>query len=248
MKGGASKNYTQLKQTEMEENKITNAQLNFTCHQDWDNMKDQSHGNRYCSSCEKVVYDLTDKNVAYFIQLMQENNNNVCGRFSTDQLTAGLLPEENSRWKKWIIAAMVFVGMGSLMTKASAQESKLGRVLKPSPDCQKTVEQQPVLMGKIAIIHDPVDDVLYDYLIKNCKIPATAQGRLIVTFNLKQDGTIDHLAVNDHLPRTVSDEVLRVIRKAPIARLVKKEVLKQSARLHTLHLTFEKGKMLGNRY
>ncbi|WP_146186466.1 hypothetical protein [Pedobacter sp. HMWF019] len=232
----------------MEENKITNAQLNFTCHQDWNSMKDQGDGKRHCSSCEKMVYDLTDKNVAYFIQIMQENNNNVCGRFSTDQLKADRLPKKNSLWKKWVIAAMVFVGLGSLMTKASAQESKLGKVLKPNPDCQRTVEQQPVLMGKIAIIHDPVDDVLYDYLIKNCKVPASAQGRLILTFNLKQDGTIDRLAVNDHLPKTVSDEVLKVIRKAPIARMVKKEVLKQSARPHTLHLTFERGKMLANSY
>lgn len=232
----------------MEENKITNAQLNFTCHQDWNSMKDMSDGNRYCGSCEKMVYDLTDKNVAYFIQIMQENDNNVCGRFSRDQLKAGPLPEENSLWKKWVIAAMVFVGLGSLMTKANAQESKLGRVLKPSQNCQKTVEQQPALMGEIAIIHDPVDDVLYDYLSKNCKIPISAQGRLIVTFNLKQDGTIDRLAVNDHLSRTISDEVLKVIKQAPITRLVKKDVLKQSARLHTLHLTFERGKMLTNSY
>ena len=147
-----------------------------------------------------------------------------------------------------IIAAMVFVGLGSLMTKANAQESKLGRVLKPSQNCQKTVEQQPALMGEIAIIHDPVDDVLYDYLSKNCKIPTSAQGRLIVTFNLKQDGTIDRLAVNDHLSRTISDEVLKVIKQAPITRLVKKDVLKQSARLHTLHLTFERGKILANSY
>jgi len=232
----------------MEENKITNAQLNFICHQDWNSMKDQIDGNRYCSSCKKIVYDLTDKNAAYFIQIMQENNNNVCGRFSTDQLEPDPLPEENSRWKKWVIAAMFFVGMGSLMTKVNAQESKLGRILKPNPDCQKAAEQQPVLMGKIAVIHDPVDDVLYNYLIKNCKVPTSAQGRLIVTFNLKQDGTIDRLAVNDHLPNTVSDEVLKVIRKAPIARMVKKEVLKQSARQHTLHLTFEKGKMLTDSY
>ena len=53
------------------EDQIRNARLSFTCDQNWEGMKPDGEG-RFCSGCQKKVYDLRDKNAAYFIKIMQE--------------------------------------------------------------------------------------------------------------------------------------------------------------------------------
>ena len=52
------------------EDKINDARLSFICNQDWNSMEPAAEG-RFCNSGQKKVYDLTDKNVAYFINIMQ---------------------------------------------------------------------------------------------------------------------------------------------------------------------------------
>lgn len=230
----------------MEENRITNAQLSFACNQDWNSMTEQAEG-KFCSACEKKVYDLTDKNAAYFIKIMQENNNNVCGRFSNDQLISNTesVPVQRSIWKKWSVAAMVFVGLGSLMTKANAQQGKMGKVaIKDSSNSCETTDQMSHTLGIVVMPEYQADREIYDYVAKHAKIPTSAQGKLIVTFNLRKNGSIEHLAASNHLSKAVRDEVLRVIRQVPVSKLISKDKLPQTADSHTLYFTFEKGKML----
>lgn len=230
----------------MEENRITNARLSFACNQDWNRMTEQSEG-KFCSACEKKVYDLTDKNAAYFVKIMQENNNNVCGRFSNSQLTdnAESVPGRSSIWKKWSVAAMVFVGLGSLMTKANAQQGKMGKVaIKDSSNSCETTDQMSHTLGMVVMPEYHVDQAIYDYVAKYAKIPASVKGKLIVTFSLKKNGSIENLAASNHLSKAVRDEVLRVIRQVPASKLISKDEPKQTAGSHTLYFTFEKGKML----
>lgn len=230
----------------MEPNRIKNARLSFACDQNWDGMNDHADG-KFCSACDKKVYNLTDKNVDYFMKIMRENNNNVCGRFSNEQLINSPEPVNghSSVWKKWSVAAMVFVGLGSLMTKVNAQQGRMGKVaVKANANSCAQTDQVSHTLGIVIMPGDPVDQAFYDYVTKYAKIPASAQGRLVVTFNLKKDGTIDHLAANTHLSSAVREEVLRLIKRAPIAKLVQKEELKRRAMSHTLYFTFEKGTML----
>lgn len=230
----------------MEPNRIKNARLSFACDQNWDGMDDHTDG-KFCSACDKKVYDLTDKNVAYFMKIMQENNNNVCGRFSNEQLISSpaSVAQHSSVWKKWAAAVVVFVGLGSLMTKANAQQDRMGKVrVKANANSCEQTNQTSHTLGIMMPPSDPVDQAFYDYVSKYAKIPTSAQGRLVVTFNLKKDGTIDHLAANTHLSNGVREEVLKLIKRAPIAKLVQKDELKRRAMSHTLYFTFEKGTML----
>ena len=97
------------------EDKINDARLSFICNQDWNNMEPDVEG-RFCNSCQKKVYNLNDKNVAYFIEIMQENKASFCGRFSRDQVVAPL-PVYQARWKRWLVTAMVFAGIGAIGQK-----------------------------------------------------------------------------------------------------------------------------------
>lgn len=102
------------------EDQIKNARLSFTCNQDWEGMRPDADG-RFCSSCQKKVYDLRNKNTAYFIKIMQENNNGICGRFRLEQMAQPKSANSNT-WKGWLIAGLAILGLNSCKPKKSASE------------------------------------------------------------------------------------------------------------------------------
>ena len=180
------------------EDKITNASLSFTCNQNWENMQLTSEG-RFCDSCQKKVYDLTDQKTAYFLKIMEENNNSICGRFSANQLTVPA-PAINSTWKKWAIAAMIFIGIGAAGQKADAQ-TLVGKVIPKAviPDCDPGV-----MLGEMTlVVVDPELMSLHNYMVKNCKVPASTNGRLIASFHVKKDGTLSNFALSEQLPKAL---------------------------------------------
>jgi hypothetical protein len=194
----------------MMNDKISNASLTFACTQDWDVMTIETDG-RFCSTCQKKVYDLSDKNVAYFISIMQENNNKICGRFTTDQLISPP-PALNSIWKRWAIAAMVLIGINVSAQKANAQEKLMGKVALKSvePDCEK----YPV-MGEIAIIPSPEIVSLHSYLAQTVKLPSSVNGNLAVSFSINKLGEFVKLTMGEQQPHQVRLEVLKALKKAP---------------------------------
>jgi hypothetical protein len=217
------------------EERINGASLSFKCEEKWEEMKAAGDG-RFCGVCQKKVYDLTDKKAAYFLQIMQENNNNVCGRFTNDQLVP-TTPSPKSIWKKWAVAAMVFIGFGATGQKANAQEAKMGKVAKnvAEPDLGKMV-----VLGFVAprVVEDAELISLHEYLVLNCHVPDSINGRLIASFRVKKDGSFSHIGLTEQLPKPVRDEVLRAIKTSP------KWQKQGPASTQTLHLTFKNGKIM----
>jgi hypothetical protein len=126
-----------------------------------------------------------------------------------------------------------------------AQQGKMGKVaIKDSSNSCETTDQMSHTLGMVVMPEYHVDRAIYDYVAKYAKIPASAKGKLIVTFNLKKNGSIENLAASNHLSKAIRDEVLRVIRQVPVSKLISKDELKQTPDSHTLYFTFEKGKML----
>jgi len=219
------------------EDKITNASLSFTCNQNWENMQPTAEG-RFCDSCQKKVYDLTDQKTAYFLQIMEENNNSICGRFSANQLTVPA-PAINSTWKKWAIAAMVFIGIGAAGQKADAQ-TLVGKVI---PKAVIPDSDPGVMLGEISmVVVDPELMSLHNYMVKNCKVPASTNGRLIASFKVKKDGTLTNFALSEHLSKAVRQEVLNTLKRAP--KWNKQKV--ENNTLHALYLDFVKGSITPN--
>jgi len=218
------------------EERINGASLSFKCEEKWEEMKAEGDG-RFCGVCQKKVYDLTDKKAAYFLQIMQENNNNICGRFTNDQLVPAT-PSRKSVWKKWAMAAMVFIGFGATGQKANAQEELMGKVVKKvaEPDLGKRT-----VLGVTAppgMLKDAELRSLHTYLVKNCPVPDSINGRLIASFRVKKDGSFSHIGLTEQLPKPVRDEVLRAIKASP------KWQKQGHASAQTLYLTFKKGKIM----
>lgn len=219
------------------EEQINNASLSFKCKENWDAMTPEADG-RFCGVCQKKVYDLTDKKAAYFIQIMQENNNNVCGRFSSDQLIA---PAQSSKpiWKKWAIAAMVFIGIGTAGQEANAQEKMLGKVAPKvaEPDCDK-IMTMGIVMPPITAAEELRS--LHGYIAQHSKVPASTNGRMIVSFSIRNNGSLSKIALTEQLPKAVRDEVLKAIKTAHKWNVQKKNDTSR----YTMHLTFKNGKIL----
>ncbi|SFT26062.1 hypothetical protein [Mucilaginibacter polytrichastri] len=65
---------------------ITSINLKFSCGEKWDAMQPHQNGGRHCTQCHKVVYDFTNSKADEFRKILAENNYNIFGRFTADQL------------------------------------------------------------------------------------------------------------------------------------------------------------------
>lgn len=218
------------------DNKISNASIKFNCTQDWDIMEPVTEG-RFCDVCQKKVYDLTDKNVAFFTRIMMENNNKICGRFSSDQLAKPAHQSNRPYWKKWLIAALVLIGFNAAAQKVKAQGIAMGKVL-PRPteaDCGTQA-----LLGEVLIMPNPVQlRSLHAYMVKKCKVPTSVNGRLMASFTVGKDGNLKDLAISNHLGENVREEVLSILKNAPKW----KKADESYGRPYALSLTFKNGKV-----
>ncbi len=224
---------------------IDNIKLKFSCDQNWNDMNTISDG-RFCSTCQKTVYDLTDKKTDYFLTLLAEDSNGFCGRFKSDQIAKA--PVKQTIWKKWAIAAMVFIGFNSLWQDADAQttKNKKSNIKPENTDCGRST-----LMGEIAIMPlEPqtkanlnetqkfLTDKFYDAQI--------LKGTLMTSFNVKKDGQIFNTTVSNEysngVKRSISKEVMLLLSKAPKWKNHKPNS-GDTNRAYSLILTFKNGKI-----
>lgn len=106
------------------------------CHEDWNKMTPVQKG-RFCSSCEKNVFDFTRSTDLQIIETYNKNNS-ICGRFLPSQLDRELFYPKK---KKSVWLATVFFGMITFWnTKLSAQEK---------PKTEQT-ETPRIVLGKPA--------------------------------------------------------------------------------------------------
>jgi hypothetical protein len=180
------------------EDRINNTRLSFACDQDWNNMRPESDG-RFCGGCQKKVYDLRDKNVAYFVQIMEENNGNVCGHFSADQMMPPA-PTYKPRWKTWLMAAVVSIGIGTISERASAQTRTLGteapKVVEPDFEIN-TVKGKVILTDHI---NDDTRKQLQKYLFDHCVLKNSVDREFRVSFDSK-NGKLINVSVTGKLQK-----------------------------------------------
>jgi hypothetical protein len=72
---------------------IKNVALDFSCTEDFDKMPcvDKDGKQRHCSGCNKTVHDFTESTDTEMQEILQQNNGNVCGRFSLSQMSKNYL-------------------------------------------------------------------------------------------------------------------------------------------------------------
>jgi len=167
---------------------IKNISLNFNCPVDWNSMEPLADG-KYCSHCQKKVYDLTNSKQDVFLKLLAENNNHICGRFRQEQMASKhiALPA----WKKWLSAALVLVGINILNNKAFAQGAPL-KITAPSA----TTKEPEVFVGGVGPGSGMPEfpgglEAFGAFLSKNIHYTNTMKnGRVIVSFTVSAKGDL----------------------------------------------------------
>lgn len=121
------------------------------CHEDWGKMSPKDKG-RFCTSCSKTVVDFTKMNKSEVASYMNENEN-VCGRFTTDQLNSNYnIPKKQKFQLAKFAAACLLVFGFNLFTYSCETET-------PFVDLISLTETKSLLQGKPIRIPEPPDTI-----------------------------------------------------------------------------------------
>ena len=86
--------------------------LNFNCHENWNNMTPSEQG-RFCDSCAKNVFDLTNKSDDEIRLIYTQNKGKMCGRIRSTQLGRPLVSSKKMTLARFCLA--LFMVFGSLL-------------------------------------------------------------------------------------------------------------------------------------
>lgn len=107
------------------------------CSESWENMSPVEQG-RFCDQCAKKVIDFTCWSDSEIVQYMRMSDNQVCGRFTGDQLNRNLLHLEKERLNGFIPALLLSTALTTgVAANAAAKEKEFpdnGMVVKADTD------------------------------------------------------------------------------------------------------------------
>jgi hypothetical protein len=210
---------------------IRNINLKFECKADWGSMP-FIDGIKHCGHCRKNVYDFTDAKQSEFLNILAENNNNICGRFNAEQMVAkhSVLPA----WKKWLSAAMVLVGINILNNKAEAQAAeKVPTTAGPTKagEVFHVVLGEPIAMAtmpegnKNLLIRSNYDQqarfpggvpAYTKFMLKHIRFKqGMTKGKVVLTFNVNTDGSLDGYKILLTLDPLSDEEALNALKSFP---------------------------------
>jgi hypothetical protein len=112
---------------------IKNVALDFSCTEDFDKMPcvDKDGKQRHCSGCNKTVHDFTESTDTEMQEVMQQNNGNVCGRFSLSQMSKNYLIAQAA--SLGITLSSLYVCNEEYITQAKVPQITGALVRPPSP-------------------------------------------------------------------------------------------------------------------
>ena len=190
-------------------NKIQNAELAFVCGEDWNTMPVSAEG-RFCNKCSKTVNDLTNKNVAYFNELLSLNSHGFCGRFTESQLATRT---KHSYWKNALQTIFVFAGFFGWVQNAKAQD-----VVKSAKEEKSNLANDRVVLGIVKSkpsIYPQHLKKMHAYLVANCKFSPEDSGTVFIKFKIDGDGQIVNPEVSTFDEFfNASDSTLSKVRRA----------------------------------
>ena len=104
------------------------------CNQDWNTMTASNQG-RYCSECNKVVYDFSQMDDTELLDFFKQRSTRFCGRFHNSQLHREILPQNSrrhyffSRFNKIAAAFLTVLSFKSISSKAEIKHPNFLTVL-----------------------------------------------------------------------------------------------------------------------
>lgn len=129
------------------------------CHEKWSEMTPVEQG-RHCASCQKKVVDFTKMPKIKIAEFVSRSEGQICGRFTSDQLEVGLIPQKpNKSWLKYaalLLGLAPTIGLGqnthiqasnTTIHPFSNQDSNDKNQSHPSPSKKQTTNR--VMKGKV---------------------------------------------------------------------------------------------------
>ncbi|MCU0320934.1 MAG: carboxypeptidase-like regulatory domain-containing protein [Chitinophagaceae bacterium] len=113
--------------------KYLNIEIPESCHENWNAMQPNNQG-RHCLSCQKTVVDFTAMTDAELINFFSNKKDNVCGRFTSEQLDKDfLIPKKKIHWLKYFFqfALPAFLLSIKPSSKFFAQQHKTQATIEP---------------------------------------------------------------------------------------------------------------------
>ena len=183
---------------------LKNVELSFVCPQNWEAMTACGDG-KFCTLCQKVVYDFSNKSQKDYDQMVKKHNGKLCGRFTVDQMK----PASNLAKAASLLALSLFPSV------LSAQEEHL-RVPIPTILTEGKPSEKEMIFGMIAGINPEFiggQKAMFKFLRENICYPndTCTQGTVYVAFAVDMDGSITDVEVKRGLTKGFNDEAVRVV-------------------------------------
>jgi hypothetical protein len=104
--------------------KYLNIEIPESCHENWNAMQPNNQG-RHCLSCQKTLVDFTAMTDAELINFFSKKKDNVCGRFTSEQLDRNILiPQKKYNWFKLLIRFTIPALLLSIKESVKATTNK----------------------------------------------------------------------------------------------------------------------------
>ncbi|HZY36895.1 MAG TPA: energy transducer TonB [Mucilaginibacter sp.] len=200
---------------------IKNIKLEFSCPANWDEMG-YVDGARFCTHCNQKVFDFTNSKAQDFLAILAENGNNVCGRYTAAQLTP--VYPARSNWKKWLSAAVIFLGINIWSNKAKAQLDAVYPLTK-----EQAIVDTELYMGKSILAgtsdRSNIDKeaefpggekALNDFVKRNVdKTKKLKDGWICISFTIDPSGHLSNFYFKKSIGADNDQEALRILRLMP---------------------------------
>jgi Gram-negative bacterial TonB protein C-terminal len=169
----------------MADSNIKNIQLSFQCPQNWDAMR-LCDGGKFCSTCQKTVFDFTDKNQTDFDIIYQQFNGQICGRFRQSQLNFAK------------ITAMAGLFLAS-NTELIAQNIT-NQAITPNKDSSQLTPKRPeMVFGMVELMpkYKDGEKAFFQFIHDNLKYPSQdcVDGTVYIGFTIGIDGQVKNLTI-----------------------------------------------------
>ncbi len=214
---------------------FNNIQLKFNCPANWDEMQ-PLNGCRFCSNCQKKVYDFIGSTRQEYEQVLLENNNLICGRFMAEQAATPAIVKPF--WIKWVSAAMILLGFNLISCKEKNNQSAKDNKAVKANDSKKTpnfVMGEPLRIQPDTIdptdLHAPLtfndkydtfpsfpggDQALNQYLNKHIPYVKDAPaGKVITSFIVNTEGRITDIRILRGLTPAAEQAIVKVLKNSP---------------------------------
>ena len=211
---------------------IKNVRLSLTCDKNFDTMTPCSTG-RHCEACNKVIIDFTDKTMADYHAILEQNTK-VCGHFHISQLAAVTIP---NTWMSRIAATMALVvGLSVTTNTLEAQKTSHKSKIRKEPwsdgfwvgMCYTRPEP---ITHKGYLLREPAVELstlwknqLNGLLLKGHLVfPDNISGAIKIVFSLDEAGRLFDIAISESFNAEIDASILVLLTSLCLGGIEKEE-------------------------